>query len=141
MRNSRKEYEDGWSLKVFTDTLINTNNILMVYYILRFMNELLASFVEDDKLLKFKRELRQNRYEIILDTIKSRIEDRWYRPEYCTFEYVQRRIFEYKERVKNDGSDRELLQIIYSTRKPERQSMLNVPSLISNYTDQDEVAE
>jgi len=93
LRNCRKDFEDGWSLKVFTDTLINTNNILMVYYLLRFMNELLASFVDNDKLLKFKRELRQNRYEIILETVKSRIEDRWYRLEYCTFEYVQRRIF------------------------------------------------
>jgi len=55
LRSCRKDFEDGWSLKMFTETLINTNNILMVYYVLRFMNELLASFVEDDKLLKFKR--------------------------------------------------------------------------------------
>jgi hypothetical protein len=51
----------------------------MVYHVLRFMNELLASFVEDDKMMKFKRELKQNRYEIILETVKSRIEDRWYK--------------------------------------------------------------
>jgi len=38
LSNCRKDFEDGWSLKIFTDTLINTNNILMVYYLLRFMN-------------------------------------------------------------------------------------------------------
>lgn len=129
-------------MQIFTETLVNTNNILMVFHLVRFINELLASFVEDDKMMKFKRELKQNRYEIILETVRARIEDKWYRLDYCTFEYVQRRIFEYKERAKGDpAKERELLQAIYSTRKPDRMSMAMTESIVSQYADQDELDE
>lgn len=84
--------------------------------------------------MKFKRELKQNRYEIVLETIRARVEDKWYKLEYCTFEYVQRRIFEYKERGNGDPArERELLQVIYSTRKPERMSMMTA-NIVSKYS-------
>ena len=54
---------------------------------------------------------------MVLETIANRLDEQYYKIEYCTFEYIFRRIFEYK----NKGelmSERELLQKIYSTKKP-----------------------
>lgn len=92
----RSEFGYTWPLQIFLETLANSNNLLMVFYLLRFINELLASFISEDQMRQLKKELKQNRYEIILESVKNRIAGKWYKLEYCTFEYVQRRIFEYK---------------------------------------------
>ena len=63
----------------------------------------MSSFIEDEKTLKLKHELKTNRFEMILWTIRSRIEQKWYRIEYCTFDYIHRRLFEYKS--KSNGRD------------------------------------
>lgn len=55
LKSVRRVAEGEWSLIIFTETLINTNNILMVFYVLKFINELLASFVDDEEMIKFKK--------------------------------------------------------------------------------------
>lgn len=79
MQLYRSEFGYTWALQAFLETLAHSNNIVMVFYLLRFINELLASFINEEQTLKIKRELRHNRYEIILQTIKSRIAEKWYK--------------------------------------------------------------
>lgn len=58
----RKFHSYSWTMEPFTDTLISTNNIMMVYHILKFINEFMGSMIEDDKIVKFKQELKRNRF-------------------------------------------------------------------------------
>lgn len=78
------------------EVVASSDNLLMVLGVVRFINALLASFIEDEKLRAMRKWLREHRYELILDDVRNRILQHGYKLEHCTFEWVQRRIYEWK---------------------------------------------
>ena len=69
----------------------------------------------------------------ILVTIKTRIEQKWYQIEYCTFDYIHRRLFDYKSKSsgRGDGVDKGILNEIFA--KANRTSAaVDIEKLITN---------
>ena len=134
------QHKYSWLMAPFTDTLISTNNIIMVLHILRFINEFVGSLIDDEKVMRLKHELRRNRYEMVLVTIRNRIEQKWYQMDYCTFEYMHMRLFEYKSSNKGDAIDKGVLNDIFA--KAGRMSAAeNLDRLITNVMEQEDLQE
>ena len=71
----------------------------MCFYNLRFINEALISIVDDDERKEFEEELRNIRYELLIEDIKSKLQENFYKIDFCTFIYVSQSI--YKHATKN----------------------------------------
>lgn len=70
---------------------------------------------------------------MILVTIKTRIEQKWYQIEYCTFDYIHRRLFDYKSKSsgRGDAVNKAILNEVFS--KGNRTSAaVGIDKLITN---------
>ena len=72
-----------------------TDNILMVYYHLKFINEILVATVNEKQKESLKDEMMNVKYGIIVENIKARLEDGFYKLESCTFTHVHQQIFRF----------------------------------------------
>jgi hypothetical protein len=51
----------------------------MCCYNLRFINEALISIVDDEERMQFEQELRNIRYELLIEDIKSKLQENFYK--------------------------------------------------------------
>ena len=72
----------------------------MCYYNMRFINEVLISIVDDTEKSAFEEELRVQKYELLIEDIKSKLQDNYYKIEYCTFINVSQKIYKYATQAK-----------------------------------------
>lgn len=73
----RFQEEGGWGsfLQPFAETIFETNNILMCYYNLRFVNEVLISIVDDTEKEEFLQELHTQRYDMLIEDVKTKLQE------------------------------------------------------------------
>jgi hypothetical protein len=87
-------------LDPFVETIYETNNILMCYYNMRFINELLISIVDDNEKAVFEQELHMQRYELLIEDVKTKLQENHFRIEHCTFQAVSQQIYKQATRGK-----------------------------------------
>lgn len=82
-------------LEAFAQCIYETDNILMCCYNLRFINEILISIVDDEEKARFEENLREIRYELLIEDIKSKLQENFYRIENCSFISVNQKIYKH----------------------------------------------
>lgn len=82
-------------LSPFADTINESDNILMVYYNMKFINELIASVIEEDKKDLLKQNLNFVKYGYVLDGIKAKLEQNYFNLDNTTFISMHQKIFKY----------------------------------------------
>ena len=81
----------------------------MVYYNLKFINELMAAVIEEDMKQKLKESLSTVKYGLILDSVKLRLEQNYYVIENDTFIAMHQKLFKYVTKSKiNHKSQRKV---------------------------------
>lgn len=58
--------------------------------------------MDDDERNEFEQELRNIRYELLIEEIKSKLQENYYKLEYCTFIYVNQAIYKFASKSKKD---------------------------------------
>ena len=95
-----KKESNNYFLQHFSETLENTNNILMVYYNLKFINELLVATVDESERETLREEMINVKYSIIIENIKGRLEEGFYKIDVCSFASVYTQINKYATKGK-----------------------------------------
>jgi hypothetical protein len=100
MKNYQAENELKSFLDPFVETIYETNNILMCFYNLRFINEMIISIVDENDKGVFEAELHLQRYELLIEDVKNKLQENYYKSESCTFQAVSQQIYKYATRTK-----------------------------------------
>lgn len=95
----KEESKNSSILDPFAETIYHTDNILMCCYSLRFINEALISIVDDQEKEEFETELASIRYELLIEDIKNKLQENYFKIDNCTFIHVSQAI--YKHATKN----------------------------------------
>lgn len=77
----------------------------MCCYNMRFINEVLISLVDDTEKNEFDNELAKIRYEVLIEDIKSKLQENYFRLENCTFIAVSQAIYKYATRGWNQSKE------------------------------------
>ena len=96
----KEECKHSSVLEPFVEAIYETDNILMCYYNMRFINEVLISMVDDSEKASFEEELRVQKYELLIEDIKGKLQENYYKIEYCTFISVSQKIYKFATQSK-----------------------------------------
>ena len=78
----------------------------MCFYNLRFINEILISIIDEEEKNEFEDELRNIRYEWLIEDIKSKLEENHFKIEFCTFIHVSQAVYKYASTRKKNTRER-----------------------------------
>ena len=73
LKSYAKQEKYTYYLQPFAETLDTTDNILMVYYHLKFINEILVATVNEKQKESLKDEMMNVKYGVIVENIKAKL--------------------------------------------------------------------